>query len=167
MERRSDREFIDKIIQINRCAKVVKGGRRFSFSALVAVGDGEGRVGIGMGKANQVPETIAKGIAKAKASMKRVPLQDGTLPHTVVGHFGGGKVLLKPASKGTGVIAGGATRAILEVAGVKDILTKSLGSNNPHNVARATMDGLLQLRDVEAIARARGKSAEEIRAAMG
>jgi small subunit ribosomal protein S5 len=117
-----------------------------------------------MGKAKEVPEAIAKGIAKAKAALIRIPLEKGTIPHAVQGHFGGGKVLLKPASKGTGLIAGGATRAILEVVGVKDILTKSLGRNNPHNVAKATMDALFQLRDVETIARSRGKPVEEIRA---
>ncbi|MBN2645252.1 MAG: 30S ribosomal protein S5 [Desulfuromonadaceae bacterium] len=152
----NETELIDRIIHINRCAKVVKGGRRFSFSALVVVGDGNGRVGYGHGKAKEVPEAIRKGVEKAKKSMINVPLDDRTIPFDVLGRFGAGCVLLKPASKGTGVIAGGPARAVLEAAGVGDILSKCIGSNNPHNVVKATINALQQLKSADEILARRG-----------
>ena len=159
---REEQEFIDKVVHINRVAKVVKGGRRFSFSAMVVVGDGNGKVGYGMGKAQEVPEAIRKGVEKAKRNMITVPLLKSTIPYDVIGKYGAGRVLLKPASEGTGVIAGGAVRAVVETAGIKNILTKCLGSHNPYNLVKATIDGLLQLRSPEEIARVRGKSVEEL-----
>jgi small subunit ribosomal protein S5 len=154
-------ELTDRVIHINRCSKVVKGGRRFSFSALVVVGDGNGKVGYGLGKAKEVPEAIRKGVEKARKSMITVPLDNRTIPYDVIGKYGAGKVLLKPASEGTGVIAGGPIRAILEVAGVGDILSKCLGSNNPHNSVKATLNALTQLKSAEQVMARRGIAAGE------
>ncbi len=160
----SSDEFIEKIVFINRVAKVVKGGRRFSFSAIVVVGDGKGKIGYGLGKANMVPEAIRKGVEKARKDMTSVSLTDISIPHQVTGRYGAGKVLLKPASAGTGVIAGGPVRAVLEAVGVHNILTKCLGSHNPHNMVKATLNGLKSLRSAQKIAEMRGKSVEEIQA---
>jgi len=158
----SEIELTEKVVSINRVAKVVKGGRRFSFAAVVVVGNGDGIVGYGLGKANEVVDAISKGVDDAKKNLIKVPVLKGTVPHENIGKYGGGKVLLKPASQGTGVIAGGAMRAVLDSAGVKDVLAKSQGSSNPHNVVKATFDALINMRDPIAVAQQRGISLEKV-----
>ena len=157
-----DMELLDRVVAINRTAKVVKGGRRFRFSAIVVVGDGKGMIGTGLGKAHEVPEAIRKGMDMAKKNMVRVAVVDRTIPFEVIGRYGAGKVLLKPASEGTGLIAGGAVRAVLEVAGVHNVLTKCLGSHNPHNLVKATFNALLEMRDAYTVAEQRGVSIEKV-----
>lgn len=161
-DRNEDSEFEDKVIHINRCAKVVKGGRRFSFAAIVVVGDKKGQVGVGLGKAGEVPEAIKKAGKQAKKNLMKVSLAGNSIPHEVVGEWGASRVLMKPAPEGTGIIASSSIRAILEVAGIQNILTKSIKRDNPHNVVRATFDGLKQLRQFSEIAASRGKTVAEI-----
>ncbi len=158
----TDLELVDKVVHINRVAKVVKGGRRFSFNALVVVGNRNGIAGYGMGKANEVPEAIRKGVEQAKKSLIQIPLKNSTIPYNVYGKYGAGRVFLKPASEGTGIIAGGAVRAVMDAAGILNILTKCLGSNNPHNVIKATFDALFRLKSPEIFAAKRGKKVPEI-----
>jgi small subunit ribosomal protein S5 len=157
-----DSEFEDKVIHINRCAKVVKGGRRFSFAAIVVVGDKKGQVGVGLGKAGEVPEAIKKAGKQAKKNLMKIPMEGNTIPHEITGNFGASRVLMKPAPEGTGIIASSSVRAILEVAGIQNILTKSIRRDNPHNVVRATLEGLRGLRTMSDIAKARGKTIGEI-----
>jgi small subunit ribosomal protein S5 len=156
-ETAAEGELRDRVVHLSRVAKVVKGGRRFSFSAIVVVGDGNGRVGYGLGKANEVPEAIRKGVERAKTSMVEIPIIKGTIPHEILGKYGAARVLLKPAGSGTGVIAGGPVRAVIEAAGISDILTKCIGTNNPHNVVKATFDGLKSLRTNQQISKKLGK----------